>query len=100
MAVTPTQSEDLAAFAASIDQESDDRQYREIFEESPVAMHEIDNAGIIRRVNQTECSLLGYERAELLGRPVWELVDAPGREASRMAVLQKLSSGPICMAAE
>jgi PAS domain S-box-containing protein len=93
MAVTPTQPEELSALATSIDRESDDRQYRAIFEESPVAMHEIDNAGIIRRVNQTECTLLGFERAELLGRPVWELVDAPGREESRLAVLRKLSSG-------
>jgi PAS domain S-box-containing protein len=92
MASPPRHPEDLAAFAAAIARESDDRQYHAIFEESPVAMHEIDSAGIIRRVNPTECRLLGYERAELLGWPVWELVEGRERVESREAVLRKLAS--------
>ena len=38
-----------------------EERFRDLFEEAPVAYHEVDCEGIIRRVNQAECTLLGYE---------------------------------------
>ena len=66
-------------------------QLRELFEEAPVAYHEIDQDGIIRRVNRAECRLLGYQPSALVGKPVWEFVEPAQRESARKAVLRKLA---------
>ncbi len=63
--------------------------YRELFDFAPVAYHELDMDGVIRRVNRTECALLGYDASGMLGRPVSEFVTAADREASREAVRRK-----------
>ncbi|HLN00554.1 MAG TPA: ATP-binding protein [Bryobacteraceae bacterium] len=68
-----------------------DSAYRELFEFAPVAYHEIDAAGIIRRVNQTECRMLGYTREEMVGKPVWQFVAADQQEQSREAVRRKVT---------
>jgi PAS domain S-box-containing protein len=65
--------------------------FRDLFDSAPVAYHELDRDGVIRRVNRAECALLGYEAGEMLGRPVWEFVVEADREASREAVRRKLS---------
>ncbi len=65
--------------------------FRDLFENAPVAYHEYGREGLIRRVNRAECELLGYEAAALLGRPVWELIAAQGREESRQRTRRKLS---------
>ena len=70
--------------------ESEER-FRALFEEAPVAYHEIDRDGIVRRVNRAECELLGAGPEDLLGRPVWEMVTPEEREISREAVLAKLA---------
>ena len=65
--------------------------YRELFEFAPVAYHEIDAAGILQRVNQTECRMLGYTREEMVGKPVWQFVAADQQEQSREAVRRKVT---------
>ena len=35
--------------------------YQGLFEQAPVACHELDRDGIIVRVNEAECTLLGFE---------------------------------------
>jgi PAS domain S-box-containing protein len=65
--------------------------YRTLFEDAPVAYHEIDRNGIVRRVNQAECELLGFDRAQMVGRPVWEFVAPEVRETSRHAVARKIA---------
>jgi PAS domain S-box-containing protein len=64
---------------------------RQLFEDAPVAYHEIDTEGVIREVNQAECQLLGYASEELIGHPVWEFVAADHRQASRDAITRKLA---------
>jgi len=68
-----------------------EEQFRSLFDDGPVAYHEIDRKGIVRRVNQAECKLLGFEPGEILGRPVWELVAPEEREISREAVRRKIA---------
>ena len=68
-----------------------DSPYRELFEFAPVAYHEIDAAGILHRVNQTECRMLGYTREEMVGKPVWQFVAADQQEQSREAVRRKVT---------
>jgi PAS domain S-box-containing protein len=73
---------------------------RSLFEDAPIAYHEIDRQGCFRRVNRTECRLLGYEREEMLGKPVWSFVAPEEQASSRDAVRKKLSGSyefkPFC----
>jgi PAS domain S-box-containing protein len=70
--------------------ESEER-FRSLFEDAPIAYHEIDRDGIIRRVNERECELLGMAPEELIGRYVWEMVVPEQRDISRGEVLRKTS---------
>ena len=63
----------------------------DLFENAPVAYHELDRDGVVRRVNAAECALLGYQAGEILGRPAWDVVAEADRAASREAVRRKLS---------
>lgn len=67
------------------------RQFRTLFNDAPVAYHEVDVQGVLRRVNRAECRLLGYKREEMMGRPVWDFVAEYLRETSRTAVMEKLA---------
>jgi len=68
-----------------------EEQFRLLFEQAPVAYHEIDRRGILRRVNQAECVLLGYEASELVGHPIWDFVAPEAQAQSREAIQKKMS---------
>jgi PAS domain S-box-containing protein len=72
--------------------ESEDR-FRALFEEAPVAFHEVDCAGVIRRVNRAQCELLGYTASEMLDRPIWDFVSPEQQHLSREAIQAKLAGG-------
>ncbi len=74
-----------------VPRESYDRQYRSLFEEAPIAYHEIDRDGIVRRVNRAECELLGWEKSRILGRYIWEFVVPEGRQESLEAIRRKIA---------
>jgi PAS domain S-box-containing protein len=48
--------------------------FRELFDEAPVAYHELDLNHRITRVNATELSMLGYRADEMVGRPVTDFI--------------------------
>ncbi len=62
--------------------------FKAIFDDAPVAYHELDRDGHITRVNRAEQRLLGYPAEELLGRPIWDLVF---EKASQNEVKRKLT---------
>ena len=62
--------------------------YRQLFDEAPVGFHEIDSEGRIVRINQTELSMLGYQRDEVIGRFLWELILNPEAKADILAKLK------------
>ena len=62
----------------------------EFLADAPLACHEIDVAGRIVFVNDSECFLLGLPREQLLGHPVWEFVAPEEQELSREAVQLKM----------
>src|SRR6185369_5224792 len=68
-----------------------EERFRLLFEEAPVPHHEIDRDGMVRRVNQAECKLLGLKPQEILGRPEWQFVASEEREVSRESVERKLA---------
>jgi len=71
---------------------SEDR-FRQLFEEAPVAYHELDRDGIICRVNRAECELLGHPAEALIGKPIWEFAAPDARKSTEEAVRLKLSEG-------
>jgi PAS domain S-box-containing protein len=66
--------------------------FRSLFEEAPIAYNEIDQRGVIRRVNHASCTLIGYSANELVGRFVWDLIVPDLREACRQAMVETLNS--------
>ena len=71
-------------------QEPADR-HRQLFEEAPVAYHEIDTHGVIRDVNRAQCELLGYSPEQMIGRPIWDFVAAENQQAARDAIAGKVA---------
>ncbi|MDQ6700103.1 MAG: diguanylate cyclase [Acidobacteriota bacterium] len=68
-----------------------EEEFRLLFEDAPIAYHEIDCQGRIQRVNHAFCRLVGMDPFELRGRPIWNLVAPEQREQSREAVLRKVT---------
>jgi PAS domain S-box len=67
------------------------QQFRSLFQDAPIAYHEIDKDGNLRRVNRAECRLLGRTREEMIGRPVWEFLLESQRERGRKELFETLS---------
>ncbi|BAU64010.1 Multi-sensor Hybrid Histidine Kinase [Stanieria sp. NIES-3757] len=48
------------------------REVEDLYDNAPCGYHSLDAEGRFIRVNQTELQLLGYTRAEMIGRGIWE----------------------------
>uniref|UniRef100_Q027R6 Sensory/regulatory protein RpfC n=1 Tax=Solibacter usitatus (strain Ellin6076) TaxID=234267 RepID=Q027R6_SOLUE len=75
--------------AAELIARSEER-YRMLFEEAPVAIHEIDRDGLVTRINRAGRMLCGYSESEIIGRHASEFVAPHYREESRAAVHAKM----------
>ncbi len=62
--------------------------FRDLFDNAPVAYHELDTQGRITRVNRTEEAMLGYAAGELIGQYAWEMIVEP---ESQEAISAKLA---------
>lgn len=65
-----------------------EKQFRDMFDNAPVAYHELDTEGRYTRINRTEELLLGYTSEELKGRHPWEFIV---ENVSRSATADKLA---------
>ena len=72
-----------------------EQRFRDLFEQGPVAYHELDEEGIVVRVNQAECELLGVEAGVMLGRPIFEFISQGEQSQSRDAYQRKLSGQQV-----
>jgi PAS domain S-box-containing protein len=63
--------------------------FRALFDDAPVAYHELDTENRITRVNKTELAMLGYTAEEMVGRTVWEFIV---EEASHDTIPARLAS--------
>jgi PAS domain S-box-containing protein len=68
-----------------------ERRFRDLFEHGPVAYHELDRKGIVRRVNQAECALLGLQADDILGKPIFDFIASGEQSQSWEAFEGKLS---------
>src|SRR6185436_997155 len=68
-----------------------EERFRLLFEDAPVAYHEIDAEGRISRVNRAECAMLGYDSPELIGKHVCELAPPGDRDSCRESIARQLA---------
>ena len=68
-------------------------QFRDLFDEAPVAFHELDASGRLTRVNTTELLLLGYTPEEMIGRPVWDFIVED--DAAQAVALEIARESPV-----
>ncbi len=61
---------------------------RQLFENTPIAYHELDISGRIININRAETEMLGYSREEMIGQFVWKF--SGDEKAARKRVLDKL----------
>jgi len=60
--------------------------YREIVSTCAEGIWKIDSEGTTTFVNPQMAAMLGYEPAEMLGRPVFDFMDESGREQTRLNI--------------
>ncbi len=68
-----------------------EEKYRDLIENSPEMIHQLDKAGQFMHVNKTELEKLGYSREEMLSMRLWDIVPK-GREPEILAYLEQLVS--------
>jgi PAS domain S-box-containing protein len=70
--------------------------FRDLFDNAPVAYHELDSNGHIIRINHTEELLLGYTNDELRGRHVSEIVlESGSREVASAKLVGNQELTPV-----
>ena len=50
------------------------RELEDLYQQAPCGYHSLDQRGLVRRINETELRWLGYERDEVLGRPITDFM--------------------------
>ncbi len=54
--------------------QASEQKFRDLFDDAPVAYHELDLDSRLTRVNATELAMLGYRADEMTGRSVWNFI--------------------------
>jgi PAS domain S-box-containing protein len=62
--------------------------YKDMFDDAPIAYHELKADGTITRINRTELAMLGYTAEEMIGHHASEFIF---EKASRDAIARKLA---------
>ncbi len=69
--------------------------YKQLWDDAPVAYHTIDARGLILHVNQTEADMLGYTKAEMVGKPIFDFVLPEQRKDAEARFRRKLAAKPM-----
>ena len=70
-----------------------DRKYRNLFENAPDGIMQLDSNANIIDCNRSECKLLGYKRNELIGKHIAEILTKESKEISKKAFLKLKKEG-------
>lgn len=69
--------------------------FRELWDNAPVAYHTLDVNGNITRVNHTEALMLGYTIEEMAGKPVFDFILPEQREEAQERFKLKISGASV-----
>jgi len=72
-----------------------EEKYRSLFDNALDMIHIVGEDGRISDVNDTELDALGYTRAELIGKPLADIVHPDYREITKKAFAQTMQGKPI-----
>jgi len=72
-----------------------EERYRELWDNAPIAYHVLDNKGIIRKVNKTEATILGYPQELMIGKSIFEFILPEQRGEARERFRLKISGQKI-----
>jgi PAS domain S-box-containing protein len=56
-----------------------ERKYRDLYDNAPDMYHSVDKEGVIIDCNETEARILGYAKAEIIGRPITDFMTEQSR---------------------
>jgi PAS domain S-box-containing protein len=70
-----------------------ERRYRDLFNQAPLAYEETDREGTVTHFNQAVCALLNCTPDQALGRSAWDYVAPDQQESVRASMLERISTG-------
>ncbi len=56
-----------------------EKKYRDLYDNAPDMYHSVDKDGVIIECNETEARILGYPKAEIIGKPITDFLTAHSR---------------------
>ena len=80
-----------ASYESWEDVQAMQKQFDAVFDGAPVGYQDIDNEGVIIRVNAKECQLKGISAQEIIGLPCWRLYPEAHQKRIEEEVRRKVS---------
>jgi PAS domain S-box-containing protein len=71
------------------------KRFQDLWDNAPVAYHTLDASGVITSVNNTEVELLGYTKAEILGKPIFQFIVQEQRKEAEGRFAEKLTGKQV-----
>lgn len=69
-----------------------EEKFKKIYEKAPIPYHTLSADGTITDVNEKWCQLLGYERQEIIGRPIFNFIHCDEQETAKNSFREKIAS--------
>ncbi|TVQ25054.1 MAG: PAS domain S-box protein [Spirochaetaceae bacterium] len=76
------------------DLEHEKQHFEKLFQNAPVAIAVVDQAGCIQRINPGYTDLFGYEPSEAVGRNALDLIVPEGYQAVSSSLFERVQNGP------
>jgi PAS domain S-box-containing protein len=69
-----------------------EQKYKQLYENAPIPYHTLSPEGIITNINKKWCQALGYQKNEVVGRPIFDFIDAKERKAALSSFQNKIKT--------
>ena len=83
----------VAVYAETSDQARADRKYRQLYRSTPAMLHTVDAEGYVVTVTDHWLQKMGYQRDEVVGRPIMDFYSEADRKRFADGRLQEVISG-------
>ncbi len=69
-----------------------EEKFKQLYEKAPIPYHTLSPTGEITNVSDKWCQILGYEKEEIMGRSIFELIAEDEREIAKVSFKEKIRS--------